>query len=50
MDEVIERRTNKHWYVGVLYNFKGFELYGYIGVYVKYCKTCPDATFVIVWM
>jgi hypothetical protein len=50
MDEVIEWRIKKHWYVGVLYNFKGFELYGCIGVYVKYCKICPDATFVTIWI
>jgi hypothetical protein len=49
MDETIEWRINKHWYVGVLYNFKG-ELYGCIGVYVKYHKTCRDATFVTLWM
>jgi hypothetical protein len=50
MDEVIERRINKHRYVGVLYNLKGFELYGCIGVYVKYCKTCSDNTFATIWM
>jgi hypothetical protein len=50
MDEAIEGRINKHCYVGVLYNFKGFELYGCIGVHVKYYKTCPDAKFVTIWM
>jgi hypothetical protein len=50
MDEVIEWRINKHWYVGVLYHSKCFELYWWIGVHVKYYKTCPDATFVTIWM
>jgi hypothetical protein len=50
MDEVIEWRINKHWYVGASYNFKGSELYGRIGVYVKCCKTCPYAAFVTIWM
>jgi hypothetical protein len=45
MDEMIEWRINKLWYVGVFYNFKGFVLYGCIGVYVKYCKTCSDQSF-----
>jgi hypothetical protein len=41
MDELTEWRIIKHWCIGVLYNFMGFELYGWIGEYVKYYKTCP---------